>query len=413
MVRRRMSDRLLRKATMFFFLFCLALPHLPSLVAANRISIIQENPEALLAQADDSYSKGDYKRAVEQYLRVISLTENRMFRSRAWMGLALCYFFDSELENARNAIRRLLEIEPQKQISPLFYPQTFVDLFVEVKREMGILESPEPPAPLRPLEPAREPREPVQEKPSAPPIPVLEERRGGHFEVEVHFSGWSIDPAKSLFESSLTKKVTNEVRDHLTDKLRGIYGSSLAPSSYTSKLSLDSQGSNYGLEIRYYPLGYRGSFSIGLAIEKTHIKVPVQGDVTQKYADGSEAAVKAEAYVKTSPWTTHLNFRWDFLPTWRVSPYFVFGLGVGPLAGEAKYEYTGTYKRGSNQDPVEGGETKTFDDLREEGDIELDLFLLLHAALGIKGEIISGLMAKAEVGFWDGLLFRAGLAFRF
>lgn len=413
MMRKRTGARIPKRASVFIFLFCLTFPSLPSLTAASGIFIAQEDLEALLAQADDSYSKGDYKKAAEEYLRVLGLTESQMLRSRAWMGLALCYFFDNEIENAKNAIKKLLEIEPQKQISPLFYPQTFVDLFSGVKREMGIPESPEQPVPLRRLEPRREEREEVKEKPQAPPVPVFEERRGGHFEVEVHFSGWSIDPAKGLFESSLTKKVTNEVRDHLTDKLRGIYGSSLAPISYTSKLNLDSQGSNYGLEIRYYPLGYRGSFSIGLAVEKTRIKVPVEGEVTQKYADGSEATVKADAYVKTSPFTTHLNFRWDFSPSWRVSPYFVLGLGVGPLAGEAKYEYAGTYNRGGDQLAVEGGETKTFDDLREEGDIKLDLFLLLHVALGVKGEIVSGLMAKAEVGFWDGFLFRAGLAFRF
>ncbi|MGQ9673314.1 MAG: tetratricopeptide repeat protein [Candidatus Aminicenantales bacterium] len=406
MARQTTSPPKVHRSLIYFFLLSLILTLFCALPGAGQIQTGQEDPESLLVRADDFYSKGEYKKAVEDYLQVINLTENRLLRSRAWMGLSLCYFFDNEIENAKNALRRLLEIEPQKEISPLFYPQTFVDLFSDVKKEFGEKVKPEQPV-VPPV------TAPAQEKPLPPVVPLYKERKGGHWELEVHYSGWSIDPAKSLFESSLTKKVTNEVRDHLTDQLRGIYGSSLAPSSYTSKLTLDSQGSNYGLEIRFYPLGYRGSFSLGLSIEKTHIKIPVEGEVTQKYADGSEAVVKSNAYIDTSPFTTNLSFRWDFMPSWRVTPYFIFGLGVGPLAGEAKYEYTGTYRRGSEQRAIEGGETKSFDDLREEGDIELDLFLLLHTALGIKGEIISGLTAKAEIGFWDGLVLKAGLAFRY
>ncbi|MDH7513167.1 MAG: tetratricopeptide repeat protein [Clostridiales bacterium] len=398
----------------FHILFVFTLLFTAVMAVAQTPGEKEEQVETLLAQADDFYSKGDYPKAIEGYLRVISLTEKRMFRSRAWMGLSLCRFFNNDIENAKTSIRKVLEIEPQKEISTLFYPQTFVDLFYEVKKGMEVKVTPEQPAAPPVPEPAQKEKreEPSPEKALAPKVPVYEERKGGYWEVDVHFSGWSIDPAKSLFESSLTKKVANEVRDNLSDELSKSYGA-LARSSYETSLSLDSEGSNYGLGIRFYPLGRLGSFSIGLSLEKTHIKVPVQGQVTQRYADGSEATVDTEAYVETSPLTTNLSFRWDFAPSWRVTPYFVFGLGVGALSGEAKYQYAGIYKRGTERRSVEGGETKTFDDLREEGDIELDLFPLFHLALGVKGEIVPGLMAKAEVGFWDGLILRAGLAFRF
>ncbi len=393
---------------LFVFTFLLSATNTVAQTAGEK----EAQAETLLAQADEFYSKGDYRKAMENYLQVIKLTEKRLLLSRGWMGLSLCYFFNNDIENAKTSIRRVLEIDPQKEISALFYPQTFVDLFSEVKKGIEVKVSPEQPAAPPIPEPAPKEEKAAQEKALPLKVPVYEERKGGYWEVEVHFSGWSIDPAKSLFESSLTKKVANEVRDHLTDELSKSYGA-LARSSHEASLSLDSEGSNYGLGIRFYPLGRRGSMSLGLSFEKTHIRIPVQGQVTQKYADGGEATVEAEAYVETSPFTTNLSFRWDFAPSWRVTPYFIFGLGVGPLAGEAKYEYTGTYRRGADQLSIKGGETKTFDDLREEGDIELDLFLLLHAALGVKGEIIPGLMGKAEVGFWDGLVFRAGLAFRF
>jgi hypothetical protein len=393
----------------FYLLFVFAFLLSATMAVAQTAGEKEAQAETLLAQADEFYSKGDYQKAMENYLQVIKLTENRMLLSRSWMGLSLCYFFNNDIEDAKMSIRKVLEIDPQKEISALFYPQTFVDLFSEVKKGMEVKVSPEQLA-------APPVAEPTQKKPSAPEVPVYEERRGGYWEVEVHLSGWSIDPAKSLFESSLTKKVGNEVRTNVFDKLTGIFGAPPARPdhpSYTYNLGLDSEGSNYGLEIRFYPLGHRGSFSLGLSLEKTHIKIPIQGKVTEIYADGSEATVEAEAYVETSPFTTNLSFCWDFAPSWRVTPYFVFGLGFGPLSGEAKYQYTGTYARGSDQLSIEGGETKTFDDLREEGDIDLNLFPLLHVALGAKGEIYYGLIGKLEIGFWDGLIFRAGLAYRF
>jgi hypothetical protein len=287
-----------------------------------------------------------------------------------------------------------------------------VDLFNEVRREnegrlgKGIVAAPAETAPE------------VREKPVAGqelqviPEGILEEK-GGRFEIGFHFSAWSIDPAKSAFEGTLTKKAANEIREQVTDQLRAIYGNMLSPSSYEHSLSLDSEGSNYGFEVRYYPLGRRGSMSIGLSLEKTRIKVVMKGPVTQRYTDGSEATVEGDAYVETNPLTTNLSFRWDFVPSWRVTPYFVLGLGIGPLEGTAAYVYTGTYRRGTAQSDVSGEETKTFDQLREEGEIDLDRFILLHTALGVKGRFYKGLTLKAEMGFWDGLLLRGGLAYRF
>jgi hypothetical protein len=393
----------------FYLLFVFTFLLSATVMVAQTAGEKEAPAETLLAQADEFYSKGDYQKAMESYLQVTKLTESKMLLSRAWLGVSLCHFFNNDIENAKASIGKVLEIDSQKEISALFYPQTFVDLFSEVKKGIEVKVIPEQPV-LPPVP------EPAQKKALAPEVPVYEERRGGYWEVEVHFSGWSIDPAKRFFESSLTEKVCNEVRTNVFDKLTGIFGTSPTRSdrpNYGCDLDLDSEGSNYGLEIRFYPLGRRGSFSLGLSLEKTHIKIPVQGQVTETYADGSQATVEADAYVETSPLTTNLSFRWDFAPSWRVTPYFVFGLGVGSLSGEAKYQYTGTYVRGSDQLSIEGGETKTFDDLREEEDIELTLFPLLHLALGVKGEIHSGLMGKAEIGFWDGLIFRAGLAFRF
>lgn len=398
----------------FFVLALTVLLSSPDGVFAQDTQQKESQAESLLNQADESYAKGDYQKAIFTYLQAVPLTSNKMSLSRAYMGLSLCYFYLNETENAKKAMARLLEVEPQKEISPLFHPETFVELFNEVRREMGVQPSPEQPA-VTPLQ--EQPAEKVEEPlPAQEAFALEEEKKGGTFEVEVHFSGWSIDPAKKFFEKDLKNRFSREIRDEVTKQLNGLHGGTLVRAEHKTEddiLSLDSEGSNYGFEIRYYPLGRRGSMSLGLSLEKTKIRVPIRGTVVQKYQDGSKATVETEGAIETSPFTTNLSFRWDFMPAWRVTPYLTFGVGVGPLAGEAKYVYVGTYENDGSPEMIQGDLTKTFDELREEGDIELDLILLVQLSLGVKGEIFKGITVKGEVGFWDGLLLRAGLAFRF
>jgi hypothetical protein len=369
--------------------------------------------ESYLAQADELYSKGDYQKAIEYYLQVAQIAQRKLNLSRANMGLSLSYFFLNDTDNAKAHILKTLEIDPRKEVSSLFYPQSYVDLFNQVREEnkdrLAAL------AAARVEEPKAE--EPKPEVPGAPQLlpegAVPADEKAGFFEVGAHFGIWSISPAKGLFEDSLTDKAANEIRDSVTEKLNGQYGGNLNPSAHQQSLTLGSQGLNYGFEIRYFPLGRRGSLSIGFSLEKTHIKVTMKGPVTQEYGDGSSATVESDAEVETNPLTTDLSFRWDFVPSRRVTPYFVFGLGVGPLNGEARYTYTGTYTRDGAQSGVSGEETKTFDDLREEGEFDLDVFILLHLGLGVKGEIAKGIYIKGELAFWDGLIFRGGVAYRF
>jgi hypothetical protein len=398
-----MSKKRGRGLVLIAFLFA------PLVLAAQTIQEREARAASFLVQADDAYAKGDYEKAIESYLLVVQTSASRMNLSRAYMGLSLCYFYLDDIPNAERYILRVLETDPQKDVSSLFHPQAYVDLFNKVKKENeGKLKSGAVSA-LEPVPEAREGPGPGQQViPEGAP-----EKAGGHFEIEVHYSGWTIDPAKGAFESSITNRIANEIRDQVTEQLSQNYGATLVPSSYEENLSLDSRGSNYGFEVRYYPRGRGGSMSIGFSLEKTRIEIMVKGPVTQRYADGSAATVESDSLVKTDPLTANLSFRWDIIPSGRVTPYFVLGLGIGPLEGTASYVYSGTYRRGSGQASITGEETKTFDELRAEEDIGLDRFVLLHIALGLKGDVYKGFTLKGEIGFWDGLVLRGGLAYRF
>lgn len=391
-----------------------ALLSAPSALAAQTSQEREAQAATYLIQADDAYAKGDYQKAVEDYLLVVQTSGNKMNLSRAHLGLSLCYFYLNDTENARKHVLRVLENDPQKEVSPLFHPQSYVDLFNAVKKENeGRLRGRAVAAPAEPA-PRVKPRREAEQEQRVIPEGIMKEL-AGRFEVGFHISTWSIDPAKGALEDTLTKKTANEVRDHMTEQLVAIRPK-LRPASAEQSLSLDSQGSNFGFEVRYYPLGRRGSLSIGFSLEKTSIKLILKGPVTQRYTDGSTqstATVEGDAVIETKPLTTNLSFRWDFFPSWRVTPFFVFGVGIGSLDGTAHYVYSGTYRRGSAQSDISGEETKTFDTLREEGEIDLERFILLHTAIGVKGYVYEKLMLTAELGFWDGLLLRCGLAYRF
>jgi hypothetical protein len=399
----------------FFFLavavasFCL-----PQVLLAQTPQEKETRAEAYLTQAEELYSAGNYQKAVENYLQASQIAEKKTNLSRAYMGLSLCHFYLNDTDNAKKYILKVLELDPQKEVSSLFHPQTYVDLFDQVKKENAdklSLIKPEP-APEEPKEVKEEAPKVEPQVPAAKTV-ISEEETGGHWEFEVHYSGWSINPVKSQFEDSLAKKASNEIRGLVTDELNASHGGRLVPSLNSQNLAINSEGSNYGLGVRYYPLGRRGALSIGFSLEKTKIRVTMDGAVTQNYSDGSVATVESKSFGVTNPFTVNLSFRWDFFPRWRVTPYFVFGLGFGPLNGEVSYIYTGTYRRGSSQVSVQGEDVKTFDELREEGDIKLDLFPLLQITLGVKGEIFKGIFALGEVGIWDGLIFRGGVGYRF
>jgi hypothetical protein len=402
----------LNRAHIFSLLFLLTLLSLPLGLAAQISQEREAQAAVSLVQADDAYAQGDYQKAIENYLLVVQTSASKMNLSRAHMGLALCYFYLNDTENAKKYILKVLELDPQKEVSSLFHPQTFVDLFDEVKRANAeTLGHGVAVAPALAAQAAQAEQEAKQEQQVIPEGGI--EAQGGYWEVEAHVSNWSIDPAKGIFEDELTKKAANEIRDQVTNQLNDQYGGRLVPSANEHNLSMDSSGSNYGLGIRFYPMGRKGFMSIGFSLDKTKIKVTMKGPVTQHYSDGSEAVVEGDAIAETSPLTTNLSFSWDFAPSWRITPYFVFGLGIGPLDGTVNYVYSGTYRRGGAQESVNGGETKTFDQLRDEGDIKLDAAIFLHLALGIRGEVYQGISVKGEAGFWDGLILRAGLAYRF
>ncbi len=413
--------------------------------------------EKLLVQANSYSQNGDYKLAVGCYLEAAALSKNKMNLSQAYFGLSLCYYYLRDTADATKYMRKVVEVDPNKEISELFYPKSFVELFNQVRTEIADKKklttdqvAAEKPVPEKAAEqkPAKDEQKKTEEaavkeaegqkaeerpkaeekKETQPPAKTAErqqpeparaeeleisEELGGHWEINGHYSSWSINFIETLFEDTLTDKLGKEIQDELVKK-SGTIQAGLVKLKYTQDLAFDSGGSTYGFEVRYFSRGRSGTFSLGLGFEKMDIKLSLDGTARQEYTSGAVAAADVKSTIVTSPFSTHVNFRWEVGSNTRLTPYFVAGFGFAPLKGTFSYTYSGTYRKGDLVQSIGDSKDKTFDELSEDIDFKIpELLVIVQLHFGVKAQLYQGLSLIGEAGFWDGFVFRGGLAYRF
>ncbi len=424
---------------LLFFLVWLLL-FFPGLASGSQ----ESSAESLLSQADIFYIQGDYAKARSLYLEATRLAEKNLHLSRAFFGAALCSYFLGEEEKVRENLRQVLAVDPKKEISALFYPPDFLKIFAEIKEQVlsgeggkaGSLLSLEKMTEKTEGESGVQAREKLAKEKAEPEARITAEGReketsplreaakpsfprssryflGGHWEIEVHYGRWSLEPVLSLMEKNITKRIGSEVRREIKDFLVSRYGS-LLQSSYEQKLALEVEGWNQGLGLRYYSRGEAGSMSLGFSLERSYLKLKTAGSILQEFDNGSQAEVEASAFVQVKPFCGQVSFSWDFKPEWSIAPYFTIGLGFGTMNGRLGFDYNGVYRFAGYQEEIKDAQDKTFEAWKEEegSHVNLEKIIFLQLSFGLRIEIYRGLKFLAEAGIWDGFLLRAGLAFR-
>jgi len=414
----------------------------------------QENAsyQEAIAQADRLFQAGNYRNAAERYFFASQAAKDRLDYARAYVGLAMSYFFMKDTAAAEKWSRMVLEVAPRADISVPAYPISFVQFFERVRNDF--FKGSPPPVeamPLKqttsaPVEPAaslgepaaketprtQPPPQPLPKPVSLPPVPAEESvpsqattapqiqppaagllRKGGYVMAQFHLSNWTINPVIKIVEGMLADKIGQEVLHKISQEVRANHFALIEAGSQQD-LALDSSGSNYGLEVRYYSRGWPGSFSLGLSFDSTTVRLGISGKVKQSYTNGTSAEVEASGRLTLDLASTLVNFRWDISPLSRVSPYFILGLGITPLKGVVNYEYKGTYNAFGLQESLSDGEEMTLKELAEDNDFELlEVFVVVQLALGLDVEIYHGLTFLGEAGLWDGFYLRGGLGYRF
>jgi hypothetical protein len=175
-------------------------------------------------------------------------------------------------------------------------------------------------------------------------------RAQGRFEFGLHYGHWSLNLLRPMIKG-LVDDFAKQIKDQQLDKIKEDHPE-FREVTFANDFSFDSGGPNFGFEFRWYPAGQEGSFSLGLSVEKTTLRITVPNvstSLTLEDATTLEQAgfrATAGAAIESKPLAFLLTLRWDIFPTKIIHPYFTLGLG---LAGESAllktrmtYDFRGT-----------------------------------------------------------------------
>ena len=260
----------------------------------------------------------------------------------------------------------------------------------------------------------------------------------GRFDFGFHFGPWSINLLKPAIE-----KFAQDFGDQITqkelDKLRKDYpGIDFTVLTTRTQIDFDSSGSNYGFEARWYPQGEGGSFSIGLAAEKSSFKVGLPS-VSSAVALTDpithlpwSLTARANGAVEAKPLAVMLSFRWDIIPSAWLHPYLTVGLGA---AGVGAWEQTTLQYSFNGQvispigplATISESSSKTLLQLKKEYDQKIangdrnpgskpfeypSIFPMVQVNVGLKAKVAPMVYVLVDGGVLDGFALRIGLSVR-
>jgi hypothetical protein len=222
---------------------------------------------------------------------------------------------------------------------------------------------------------------------------------GGYLEIGVHYSYWNIDVASKYIEDHFVPDF------QYYDPAKG-------------KFNFKSDGNNYGVELRFFPGGKNGSFSLGVSYEKNNFNANIDGAYTDSDSQGHRLEAEAKGRVELIPHSINANLRWEIFPSGRIHPYFGIGFGIGKLNGTLTAHTKQTVYYQGTTTVQETTETKTLKEAIDEekakgNDFPFKFFPIVQLQVGLRAEIVSNVYLLAEGAVYDGIVIRGGLSFRF
>lgn len=249
----------------------------------------------------------------------------------------------------------------------------------------------------------------------------------GHFEFSFHYSRWTLNVIKGLVENMVSDALESDLKDRFVQKIQEDHPS-LVESGYSQNVIFDAPGNNVGFELRFYPGGKNGAFSLGLAVEQSTMKVSFpELSANLQMTDqntGETANFQGQAHGQfvIKPLSFHLNLRWELLPSKFISPYFTLGAGISTSKSffDASYEYgyIGTLILPDNStEQYSDSDSKTLRQIKDERlaegkDFPLNFMPIIQLNFGLRARISRMLNLTFDAGLFNGFLFRGGVALR-
>jgi hypothetical protein len=90
----------------------------------------------------------------------------------------------------------------------------------------------------------------------------------GKFEFGFHYGSWSLNLLKPAIKG-LTDDLAEEMKNTQLDKIKEDHPDfDIREKAFHNDFDFDSSGHTFGFEVRWYPGGENGTFSLGLAVVK-------------------------------------------------------------------------------------------------------------------------------------------------
>ena len=223
-------------------------------------------------------------------------------------------------------------------------------------------------------------------------------------EITFHHGSWSLNLLKEQIENLLNDVVEEQVKEAISDDFPGenhVY--------YDQSLTFNSSGKNTGLSIRLYPGGKDGTFSLGVGYYKTRMEFSVTTEITDELDSGKLFSLDSSGNVTIDSYAYVVDFRWDFFPKSRITPYFTLGGGVLKVKGTISAKAEGTYKEGAVVHNYSFEESEKIEEI-EDAPKNLPVIIM---NLGLRANLVAGLNFFVDAGIYNGFLFKGGISYRF
>ncbi len=128
--------------TIFLFMLTVVSGSYPALSAQTAPSGANDTAK-LVREADEAYQNGNFKLAIEKYQQAMRLigekkelaqTKQQLFQTMT--SLALTYFTIQENAKAEKQMEDLVQINPNQELDPEFYPPKFMEIFRGVQKKL-------------------------------------------------------------------------------------------------------------------------------------------------------------------------------------------------------------------------------------------------------------------------------------
>jgi hypothetical protein len=260
----------------------------------------------------------------------------------------------------------------------------------------------------------------------------------GHFEFGAHYGPWSLNLLKPVIESAV-QELGEQITQKELDKIRKDYPSiNFRQLGTTTQVQFDSSGSNYGFDVRWYPQGETGGFSIGLAAEKSTFTVGLPNVSSSLALEDVKNHLpwnftgQAKGQVEASPFAAMLSFRWDIIPSAWMHPYLTLGFGAAGVSAweqtTLNYSYTGLLSGpGGLTVSITESSGKSLLQLKQEYDQKVaagdpdpgpkpfeypTIFPMVQLNVGLKARVAKKFSVLVDAGVLNGFQLRAGIGIR-